>query len=174
MVYQFGRLVAGAGGFGEALSLFGDVATEVWERIKLGGRSLALSLQSVWARSAAGRSGMFLPTTRFIIREGRALFTDRQAAASHVELGLQWSWPVSFLDIPPLYNARRVTVDLECLFGEGPTGEPFFTTVPILRSSFSAATTPARRTTCPAIAKASPSSAIRGMTPISSSPAPRS
>ena len=28
MVYQFGRLVAGAGGFGEALSLLGDVAAE--------------------------------------------------------------------------------------------------------------------------------------------------
>ena len=54
MVYQFGRLVAGAGGFGEALSLLGDVAAEVWERIKLGGRSLALSLQSVWATIEAG------------------------------------------------------------------------------------------------------------------------
>ncbi len=54
MVYQFGRLVSGAGGFGEALSLLGDVASEVWERIKLGGRSLALSLQSVWATIEAG------------------------------------------------------------------------------------------------------------------------
>ena len=49
MVYQFSRLVAGAGGFGEAMSLLGDVASEVWERIKQGGHSLALSLQSVWA-----------------------------------------------------------------------------------------------------------------------------
>ena len=54
LVYQFGRLVAGAGGFGEALSLLGDVAAEVWERIKLGGRSLALALQSVWATIEAG------------------------------------------------------------------------------------------------------------------------
>ena len=54
LVHQFGRLVAGAGGFGEALSLLGDVASEVWERIKLGGRSLALSLQSVWATIEAG------------------------------------------------------------------------------------------------------------------------
>jgi len=54
LVYQFGRLVAGAGGFGEALSLLGGVAAEVWERIKLGGRSLALSLQSVWATIEAG------------------------------------------------------------------------------------------------------------------------
>ena len=54
MVYQFGRLVAVAGGFGEALSLLGDVASEVWERIKLGGRSLALSPQQVWATIEAG------------------------------------------------------------------------------------------------------------------------
>ena len=54
MVYQFTRLVAGAGGFGEALSLLGDVASEVWERIKQGGHSLSLSLQSVWARIEAG------------------------------------------------------------------------------------------------------------------------
>ena len=54
LIYQFGRLVAGAGGFGEALSLLSDVASEVWERIKLGGRSLALSLQSVWATIESG------------------------------------------------------------------------------------------------------------------------
>ena len=54
MVYQFGRLVSGAGGFGEAMSLLGDVAAEVWERIKSGGQSLALSLQSVWATIEAG------------------------------------------------------------------------------------------------------------------------
>ena len=54
MIYQFGRLVSGAGGFGEAMSLLGDVASEVWERIKAGRQSLALSLQSVWARIEAG------------------------------------------------------------------------------------------------------------------------
>ena len=38
LVYQFGQLVAGAGGFGEAMSLLGNVAAEVWERIKSGGQ----------------------------------------------------------------------------------------------------------------------------------------
>ena len=38
LVYQFGRLVTGAGGFGEALSLLGNLASEVWERIKSGGQ----------------------------------------------------------------------------------------------------------------------------------------
>jgi hypothetical protein len=54
LVYQFGRLVSGAGGFGQALSLLGDVAAEVWDRIKLGGQSLSLSLKSVWATIEAG------------------------------------------------------------------------------------------------------------------------
>ena len=32
LVYQFTRLVSGAGGFGEAMSLLKDLAVEVWER----------------------------------------------------------------------------------------------------------------------------------------------
>ncbi|ODN68654.1 phage tail tape measure C-terminal domain-containing protein [Methylobrevis pamukkalensis] len=36
LVYQFTRLVSGAGGFGEAMSLLKDVAVEVWERIRIG------------------------------------------------------------------------------------------------------------------------------------------
>ncbi|MET4127997.1 phage tail tape measure C-terminal domain-containing protein [Roseovarius sp. MBR-6] len=36
LVFQFTRLVSGAGGFGEAMSLLKDVAVEVWQRIKLG------------------------------------------------------------------------------------------------------------------------------------------
>ena len=54
LIYQFGRLVSSTGGFGNALSLLGDVANEVWERIKAGGRALALALQSVWARIEGG------------------------------------------------------------------------------------------------------------------------
>jgi hypothetical protein len=54
LIYQFGRLVGSGGGFGNALSLLGDVASEVWERIKTGGRALALALQSVWAGIEAG------------------------------------------------------------------------------------------------------------------------
>ena len=36
LIYQFGRLVSGAGGFGEAMGLLKDVAVEVWDRIKTG------------------------------------------------------------------------------------------------------------------------------------------
>jgi len=54
LIYWFGRLVKGAGGFGEAMRLLKDVAIEVWERIKLGGKSLGAALSSVWARIKAG------------------------------------------------------------------------------------------------------------------------
>jgi hypothetical protein len=39
LVYWFGRLVTGAGGFGAAMGLLRDVAVEVWDRIKLGASS---------------------------------------------------------------------------------------------------------------------------------------
>jgi len=54
LIYWFGRLVKGAGGLGEAMRLLKDVAIEVWERIKLGGKSLGAALSSVWARIKAG------------------------------------------------------------------------------------------------------------------------
>ena len=51
LIYQFGRLVQASGGFGAALGLLGDVASEVWERIGI----LAGILQ---ARVAAAWSGI--------------------------------------------------------------------------------------------------------------------
>jgi len=54
LIYWFGRLVKGAGGFGEALRLMKNVAIEVWERVKLGARSLGLSLASVWTTIQTG------------------------------------------------------------------------------------------------------------------------
>ena len=54
LIYQFGRLVSATGGFGEAMGLLKDVAVEVWERIKLGGQSLGLALQAVWATIETG------------------------------------------------------------------------------------------------------------------------
>ncbi|MGR3495227.1 hypothetical protein [Citreimonas sp.] len=40
MVYQFGRLVAAAGGFGEAMNALANVARDVWRSIGDGGRGL--------------------------------------------------------------------------------------------------------------------------------------
>src|SRR6056297_2812951 len=47
LIYQFTRLVAAAGGIGEALSLLKDVAAEAWDRI-------ALRAGAAWARVEAG------------------------------------------------------------------------------------------------------------------------
>ena len=41
LVYQFTRLVSGAGGFGEAMWLLKDLAVEVWDRIKMGAAAAA-------------------------------------------------------------------------------------------------------------------------------------
>ena len=54
LLYWFGRLVKGAGGFGAALGLLKNLAVEVWDRIKLGGKSLGLALATVWTTIEAG------------------------------------------------------------------------------------------------------------------------
>ena len=53
LIHWFGRLVKGAGGFGEALSLLGDLAREVWERIKLGAVAMGLQLMVTWSEITA-------------------------------------------------------------------------------------------------------------------------
>lgn len=54
LVYQFGRLVSAAGGFGNAMGLLGDLASEVWERIKLDAHSAYLGVQAVWEKIKLG------------------------------------------------------------------------------------------------------------------------
>jgi hypothetical protein len=51
LVYQFTRLVAGAGGVGEAFRLLGDLAREVWSR-------MGLALDAAFADMAAGWEGL--------------------------------------------------------------------------------------------------------------------
>ena len=51
LVYQFTRLASGAGGFGEAMSLLKDLASEVWGRI-------GLTLDAALARMAASWEGL--------------------------------------------------------------------------------------------------------------------
>jgi Lambda phage tail tape-measure protein (Tape_meas_lam_C) len=47
LIYWFGRLVGGAGGFGKAMGLLKDVAVEVWTRIGDGAWSIVLRMRSV-------------------------------------------------------------------------------------------------------------------------------
>jgi hypothetical protein len=53
LIYQFTRLVRGAGGFGAALGLLKDVATEVWTRIGDGAWSIVLRMRAVGNRLKA-------------------------------------------------------------------------------------------------------------------------
>ena len=48
LVYQFSKLVEGAGGFGAALGLLTDLASEVWDRIGLGVDAVVASLSASW------------------------------------------------------------------------------------------------------------------------------
>ena len=61
LIYQFGQLVSGAGGFGNAMALLGNLVSEVWERIKLGAGSVAASAMAafsdVQAASATAMQG---------------------------------------------------------------------------------------------------------------------
>ncbi|SNR45139.1 phage tail tape measure C-terminal domain-containing protein [Puniceibacterium sediminis] len=58
LVYQFTRLVSGAGGFGEAMSLLKDLAVEVWDRIKMGAAAAGAAASAMFfdlkADAAAG------------------------------------------------------------------------------------------------------------------------
>ncbi|MDB5658089.1 MAG: phage tail tape-measure protein [Cypionkella sp.] len=49
LVYQFSKLVEGAGGFGAALGLLSNLASEVWDRIGLGVDAVVASLHASWS-----------------------------------------------------------------------------------------------------------------------------
>jgi len=60
LIYQFTRLVRGAGGFGEALELMGNVAGAVWDGIKLtvtsfvdDFRAMRADIEAIWLRLMA-------------------------------------------------------------------------------------------------------------------------
>jgi len=64
LVYQFSRLVTGAGGFGNALELMGNVARAVWDGIKttMGSlvddfRALRADIEGIWTRLMAFLAG---------------------------------------------------------------------------------------------------------------------
>lgn len=83
LIYQFGRLVRSAGGFGEAMRLMRDVAREVWQRIGMGGEALGLALRSVFARIES----LWL-TVLSTLQKGWADFLHRVAASARNIPGL--------------------------------------------------------------------------------------
>lgn len=53
LVYWFSKLVGAAGGFGTAMGLLKDVATEVWFKIQMSGLGMIQRLQARWADLSA-------------------------------------------------------------------------------------------------------------------------
>ena len=49
LILRFGRLVAAAGGFSDALDLLRGVAAEVWDRMGTGARALGATVAAAWA-----------------------------------------------------------------------------------------------------------------------------
>ncbi|MDP5308652.1 MAG: phage tail tape measure C-terminal domain-containing protein [Paracoccus sp. (in: a-proteobacteria)] len=109
LVYQFTRLVRGAGGFGNAMALMGDVAKAVWEGIKTTAMSFAddframqSEIEAIWTRLMAFLAGkwsdflgMIAPTFNKVAEEigsdtridvfealGRASMLDHAASNS--------------------------------------------------------------------------------------------
>lgn len=54
LIYQFSRLVDATGGWGNALSLLGDVASGVWDGIKTSAQSIPVALGGIWDLVHAG------------------------------------------------------------------------------------------------------------------------
>ena len=54
LVFQFARLVQGAGGFGAALGLLGDLAAEVWDRLGSGAGAVGATVMAAMADLEAG------------------------------------------------------------------------------------------------------------------------
>ena len=64
LVYWFGRLVTGAGGFGDAMGLLKDLASDVWNKV-------SLSAQAAWARVESGWA-----SAQAVIYDGLQSVTD--------------------------------------------------------------------------------------------------
>jgi hypothetical protein len=59
LIYWFGRLVKGAGGFGKAMGLLKDLAAEVWDRIKRGAALIGESFAGAGLAMKAAFTGAF-------------------------------------------------------------------------------------------------------------------
>ena len=88
LVYQFTRLVSGAGGFGEAMSLLKDLAVEVWERIKMGAAAADAAATAIFfdlkAEAASGMQSAIESVVGFgrFAKRGRGDGWIRKANAS--------------------------------------------------------------------------------------------
>jgi len=94
LVYWFGRLVKGAGGFGNALLLLKNVAVEVWSRIKRGAKLMsesiaigALSIKGAFTGAFATIIEKFAAVTTFVAKGWNALIRSMGMESNATGLG---------------------------------------------------------------------------------------
>jgi hypothetical protein len=80
LIHWFGRLVRGAGGFGTALSLLGDLAREVWERMQMGAEAMALSVAASWSDVKATIAEALQTSLEAVVGFGNGVLNTFQGA----------------------------------------------------------------------------------------------
>ncbi|WP_323033205.1 phage tail tape measure protein [Paracoccus sp. (in: a-proteobacteria)] len=86
LIHWFGRLVRGAGGFGNALSLLGDLAREVWERMKLGSVAMGLAIMANWAEIKAAIAEALQTSLEAVVGFGNAALNSFQGAFEAIKV----------------------------------------------------------------------------------------
>ncbi|SEN76026.1 phage tail tape measure protein, lambda family [Loktanella fryxellensis] len=86
LVFQFGRLVQGAGGFGAALGLLGDLVRDVWERMKLGMVAVGLQIMASWAGIKASIAEALQASLVAVVGFGNATLNTFQGAIDAVKV----------------------------------------------------------------------------------------
>jgi hypothetical protein len=86
LVFQFGRLVQGAGGFGTALGLLGDLAGEVWNRMQLGAVAMGLQILASWAGIRATIAEALQASLEAVVGFGNATVNTFEGAVDAVKV----------------------------------------------------------------------------------------
>ena len=86
LIHWFGRLVRGAGGFGTALSLLGDLAREVWDRMQLGAVAMGLAIMASWAEIKAAIAEALQASLDAVVGFGNAAINTFQGAFDAIKV----------------------------------------------------------------------------------------
>lgn len=86
LILWFGRLVRGAGGFGNALTLLGDLAREAWGRIQLGATAMGLQVMASWAGIKAAIAEALQASLEAVVGFGNGVLNTFEGAFSAVQV----------------------------------------------------------------------------------------
>ena len=86
LVHGFARLARGAGGLGNALSLLGDLAREVWERMKLGAVAMGLQIMASWAGIEAAIAEALQASLEAVVGFGNAALNTFEGALNAIRV----------------------------------------------------------------------------------------